>query len=74
MLIINPKNCIDCGVCVAECPVDAIKPESDKLLIWVERAQRFSLTLPKIVRRKNPPSDAELYKDEVNKFEKYIKE
>ena len=24
MLVINPDECIDCGVCVPECPVDAI--------------------------------------------------
>ena len=26
MLVIHPDECIDCGVCVPECPVDAIKP------------------------------------------------
>ena len=24
MLVINPDECIDCGVCEPECPVDAI--------------------------------------------------
>ena len=24
MLVIDPNECIDCGVCVPECPVDAI--------------------------------------------------
>ena len=24
MLVIDPEQCIDCGVCVPECPVDAI--------------------------------------------------
>jgi ferredoxin len=24
MLVINPDECIDCGVCIPECPVDAI--------------------------------------------------
>ncbi len=27
-LAINPDECIDCGVCEPECPVDAIKPDS----------------------------------------------
>ena len=27
MLVIHPDECIDCGVCEPECPVDAIKPE-----------------------------------------------
>ena len=26
MLVIHPDECIDCGVCEPECPVDAIKP------------------------------------------------
>ena len=26
MLVIHPDECIDCSVCVPECPVDAIKP------------------------------------------------
>ncbi len=29
MLIIHPEECIDCGACVDECPVDAILPEDD---------------------------------------------
>ena len=26
MLVIHPDECIDCGVCEPECPVDAIRP------------------------------------------------
>ena len=29
MLVINPMECIDCGVCEPECPVEAIKSEDD---------------------------------------------
>jgi ferredoxin len=29
MLVVQPDECIDCGVCVPECPVDAIKPDTD---------------------------------------------
>ena len=36
MLVINPEECIDCGVCVPECPVDAIKEESPDLIKWIE--------------------------------------
>ncbi len=28
-LVINPDECIDCAVCVAECPVNAIYAEED---------------------------------------------
>ena len=29
MLVIDPEECIDCTLCVAECPVDAIYSEDD---------------------------------------------
>ncbi len=25
-MCIDPQSCIDCGVCISECPVDAIRP------------------------------------------------
>ena len=27
MLVIDPEECIDCGACEPECPVEAIYPE-----------------------------------------------
>ena len=29
MLVINPEECIDCGACEPECPVDAIYDEDE---------------------------------------------
>jgi ferredoxin len=29
MLVIHPDECIDCGACVDECPVDAIHPDDE---------------------------------------------
>src|SRR5205807_8605868 len=29
MLVIHPDECIDCGVCEPECPVEAIIPDSE---------------------------------------------
>ena len=35
MLVINPDECIDCGVYEPECPIDAIKADTDEvLMIW----------------------------------------
>lgn len=28
-LVINPEGCIDCGLCVAECPAEAIFADND---------------------------------------------
>jgi ferredoxin len=33
-LFIHPDECIDCGVCQPECPVDAIFPEDDVPEEW----------------------------------------
>ena len=30
MLVISPDECIDCGVCEPECPVDAIKADTEE--------------------------------------------
>ena len=37
MLVINPDECIDCGVCEPECPPNAILPDTEKgLEKWLE--------------------------------------
>ena len=38
MLVIHPDECIDCGVCEPECPVDAIKPGLERWRAFVGRA------------------------------------
>lgn len=72
MLVINPDECIDCGVCEPECPIGAIKPESEELIDWVERGQYFSAKWPNITKQKPPLPDADNYKDEKGKFRKYM--
>jgi ferredoxin len=39
MLYINPETCIDCDVCVAQCPVEAIYPEDQVPEQWQEYTQ-----------------------------------
>jgi ferredoxin len=36
MLYIDPEECIDCGACVPECPVEAIFPEDEVPEQWLE--------------------------------------
>ncbi len=72
MLVINPDECIDCGVCVPECPIDAIKEESPDLLRWVERNKELAAKWPNITKQKPALPKAEKYVHEKNKFEKYI--
>lgn len=69
MLVIHPDECIDCGVCEPECPIEAIKPESEELLKWVEINREYALKWPVITQQKSPMPEAEEYKDKPNKFE-----
>ncbi len=69
MLVINPDECIDCGVCEPECPVEAIKPESEVLLPWVEMNREYAMQWPVITKKKPPPDDADAFKDVKNKME-----
>ena len=73
MLVINPDECIDCGVCVPECPVDAIKEESPDLIKWIEINRELATQGNNITQIKDPLPDADLYKDEKGKYEKYMK-
>lgn len=72
MLIINPDECIDCGVCEPECPAEAIEPESDATLKWVELAREYCTSWPNITRKKPAPADADDFIKETGKFEKYF--
>jgi ferredoxin len=62
MLVIDPDECIDCTLCVAECPVEAIYAEDDVppdqrpfTALNAELAKQW----PPIVERKPAPADAD---------------
>lgn len=66
MMVINPDECIDCGVCEPECPIEAIK--NDEELEegeekWVDINIRFSATWPNITKSHGPMPEAEAYAD-----------
>jgi ferredoxin len=68
MLVIHPDECIDCGVCEPECPVEAIVPDSDdKATAWVELNREYAVTWPNITRKGEAPADADEWKDKPNK-------
>ncbi len=72
MLVIHPDECIDCGVCEPECPVDAILPDTEgDLSMWVEHNRAYSEQWPNITRKGEPPADADEWKDVANKMEKF---
>ncbi|HUC12380.1 MAG TPA: ferredoxin FdxA [Stellaceae bacterium] len=73
MLVIHPDECIDCGVCEPECPVDAIIPDSEpEAERWVELNRDYAGTWPNITRKKPEPADADDWKEVADKYEKYF--
>tara|TARA_B110000881_G_scaffold57117_1_gene48825 strand:+ start:419 stop:781 length:363 start_codon:yes stop_codon:yes gene_type:complete len=73
MLVINPDECIDCGVCEPECPVDAIQadtdPGADK---WLEINKDMSEIWPNITMKLDAPTDADQYSEVPGKYEKFF--
>ena len=57
MLVIHPDECIDCGVCEPECPVDAIKPDTEPgLEKWLSLNKEFASKWPNITLKGEPPA------------------
>jgi ferredoxin len=73
MLVINPDECIDCGVCVPECPAEAIFPESEDLVKWTEFNREYSEKWPVITKQQSPLPDADKFDGEKDKLSKYFK-
>jgi ferredoxin len=69
MLVINPDECIDCGVCEPECPADAIKPEAPDNIEWLEINRKYSALWPNISDKKDPYPDADAHKGKAGKLE-----
>lgn len=72
MLVINPEECIDCGVCEPECPIEAIKPEAEEFIDLIEHNRKYSMIWPKITTKKDPLPEAESFKNQPNKLEKFF--
>jgi ferredoxin len=70
-LAINPDECIDCAVCVPECPVNAIVADGDTttpdLDYWIKINSDISRTWPVITKRKPPMSEADEFKSITDK-------
>lgn len=72
MLVIHPDECIDCGVCVPECPIDAIvadtAPDAAK---WVGINRKHAAEWPQILEKKAPLQDADHWKDVADKYQTF---
>ena len=72
MLVIDPDECIDCAVCIPECPVEAIFAEEDVpkgQQQFIELNAELAKEWPSITRTKEPLPDADDWKDARNKLD-----
>ncbi len=68
MLYIDPEECIDCGACVPECPVEAIYDEAqlpDDQSGWLKINAEKSKELPVVAEQGDPLPGAEARKEEL---------
>lgn len=73
MLVINPDECIDCGVCEPECPIEAILPDTDDAAEkWLELNREYSEKWPNLTEARAPMAEAEEMKDVPNKMEEHF--
>jgi ferredoxin len=86
MLVINPDECIDCGVCIPECPIDAI--ENDVLpdsadnsqrqrmneLLRINRELSVKFKQQNITQSKAPMPEAENFREELDKLARFYHE
>lgn len=71
MLVIDPDECIDCTLCEPECPVEAIFAEEDlpeEQKQFIPLNAELSREWPVIAERKDPPEDADEWKDKSGKI------
>ncbi len=69
-LVIDPEECIDCNLCLSECPAEAIFQEDD-----VPDSQRgfialnaeLAKTWPVITEKKDAPADADAWNGKPDK-------
>src|SRR5437870_259512 len=73
MLVINPEQCIDCGVCQPECPINAISPDTvEGIEPWVELNAQYAKEWPNIIHPKFPPKDADEWAAVSHKYPEHF--
>jgi ferredoxin len=75
-LTIDPDECIDCAVCIPECPVNAIVPEEDvtaQQKLYIQLNADLAKTWPSITKRKAALPDADAWKDKTGKLSELIR-
>ncbi|HWI80392.1 ferredoxin FdxA [Ramlibacter sp.] len=76
MLVIDPDECIDCAVCIPECPVNAIFAEEDvpaDQIGFIKLNAELSPGWKSITKRKPALEDAEEWKDKTDKLKELVR-
>ncbi len=76
-LVIDPDECIDCTLCVAECPVEAIFAEDDVPATqqeFIALNAELSKVWKPIIERKPAPPDADEWKGVADKRDMLARE
>ncbi|MCB1461343.1 MAG: ferredoxin family protein [Nitratireductor sp.] len=69
-LVIHPDECIDCGVCEPECPVDAIRADTETGMDqWLAINAKLAELWPNINTKKEPMADHEAWAEKADKLE-----
>ena len=71
-LVIHPDECIDCGLCEPECPIEAIFADDElpkDQIEFIEINLKLSEVFENITEAKEPLPEAKKYKDVKNKRE-----
>lgn len=69
-LVINPDECIDCSLCIPECPVEAIYPDDEvpeSQQAYIELNAKLAKKWPVIDMQKDAPADADEWAKEKHK-------
>ena len=72
MLVIDPDECIDCTLCVPECPVNAIYAEDDlpeDQRQFIELNAELAREWPVLTEKIDAPADAAEWEDKPNKLQ-----
>lgn len=73
MLVINPDECIDCGVCEPECPAEAIFPDTEPgMENWLTLNTEYSEKWPNLTIKKDQLPEAEEMDGVKGKLEKFF--
>lgn len=71
-LVIDPDECIDCTLCVAECPAEAIFAEDDvptKQVHFIKLNAELAKKWPSITASKEAPADADEWLNKPDKLQ-----